>query len=164
MRRTYTIEEQKQQKRDRLYQWTPEKEILAHTWIENMQTQKERTMIQGAIFNCILGENIGSEYNKKRPVLIISNNRLNKSANTITVIVLSTKLKFKTTGKGTKIPCYKSHHFLRQENYDFLREDSVVKAEYMMNVSRVRLSDFLGKISEKDLNSIKKCVNWVLNG
>ncbi|MEW5208098.1 type II toxin-antitoxin system PemK/MazF family toxin, partial [Bacillus cereus] len=70
---------QKTQKSAALTRWHSNKITLAHRWIDDEVTQKQRRMVQGAIHLCELGENVGSEQNKKRPVLIISNNNINKN-------------------------------------------------------------------------------------
>ena len=49
----------------------PNKITLANEWIENEQTQMKRLIVQGAIFTCELGENIGTEQNGERSVLVL---------------------------------------------------------------------------------------------
>ena len=86
-------------KNQALMTWNSEKIKLSDQWIDNEVNQRNRTMSQRAIYLCNLGENIGSEQCKLRPVLIVSNNKINKGNNVI-VVPLSTKIKTITNKKG----------------------------------------------------------------
>lgn len=145
---------QKTQKSAALTRWHSNKITLAHRWIDDEITQKQRRMVQGAIHLCELGENVGSEQNKKRPVLIISNNNINKNNTNVVVIPLSSKLATKTNKKGTVIPRYSTHYFLKKSKYTFLDSDSSVKTEHIATVSKVRLDAFLGKIDQDDIDKV----------
>lgn len=148
------IEEIKKNKTTALKNWSSIKTILSNNWISDEETPKKRTISKGAIMICDLGENIGSEQNKKRPVLVVSNNHINQGNNVI-VVPLSTKLKTKHNKNGKVVPRYPSHYFLKQEKYPFLEEDSVVKCENIRTVSKIRLSDYIGLVSEEDYHKIK---------
>jgi len=56
---------------------------LSCDWIENSENQIFRHPIQGAVYQCQLGENIGNEQGEHRPVLIVSNNTMNSIQQTI---------------------------------------------------------------------------------
>lgn len=75
-------------KKAKLDEWHPKKIALANEWIENEQTQMKRPIIRGAIFTCELGENIGTEQNGERPVLILSNDRINRTSGNVKVAPL----------------------------------------------------------------------------
>lgn len=107
---------------------------------------------RGAIFDAELGEgNIGGEKNKTRPVLVISPNRLNKG-HTVVVVPLSTKFKLNQNG----LPKYRNHYLLKQSNYSFLVQDSVIKFEDIRSIDVVRLRQLRGNISIDDMHRMEK--------
>jgi len=140
--------------------WTEDKIFLSKEWIENENTQKKRNMVRGAIHICKLGENIGSEQNEERPVLIISNDLVNSTGGNVTVIPLTSRLTKKTV-KGKEVPKYRSHYFLKKDDYDFLTYDSALKCEDITTVSKIRLGDYLGNVTDSDLSKVLIRVKWV---
>ncbi|MGL4373926.1 MAG: type II toxin-antitoxin system PemK/MazF family toxin [Turicibacter sp.] len=155
-------EDLKKDKIAALKKWGIEKTSLSTNWISNEDTQKKRPISKGAIMICDLGENIGSEQNKKRPVLVVSPNQINKGNNVI-VVPLSTKLKTKTNKNGKIVPRYSSHYFLQKQNYLFLEQDSAVKCENIRTVSKVRLGDYLGLVSSEDYQKIENRLKNILD-
>ncbi|MET3507704.1 type II toxin-antitoxin system PemK/MazF family toxin [Halalkalibacter oceani] len=156
----------KAKKEERIRNWTERKIKLAHKWIENEDVQKARPMIQGAIHLCMLGENVGNEQGGERPVLVISNNRVNSSSGNVKVIPLTTKLKTKTVKrKGAEriVPKVATHYFLKKAKYNFLDKDSAAKVEETTTVSKVRLTAYLGNIDESDLPAIKSRLKWLFD-
>lgn len=154
-------ETRKTKKEDALRTWTEEKVKLAKEWIDNEATQKSRNMVRGAIHICTLGENIGSEQNEERPVLIISNDLVNSTGGNVTVIPLTSRLTKKKIKGGKEVPKYRSHYFLMRSKYSFLTYDSALKCEDITTVSKIRLGDHLGTISQDDLDKIMVRVKWV---
>lgn len=66
----------------------------------------KRLIVQGTIFTCELGENIGTEQNGERSMLVLSNDRINRTSGNVKIAPLTTKLKTKiiTDRKGkTKV-------------------------------------------------------------
>ena len=133
---------------------------------------KKRTINVGEIWNCDLGFNIGDEKNKKRPVLVISNNRINQSGKVIVLFMTdalgkvdtvknfpkqnSWYLLFSTTTDndmmfkaGRRIPKNKIA-------YDCLHKDTIVQCEEIRSVSKSRFdSMIMGTIDPNDLKIIK---------
>lgn len=155
--RMVSNEKQKADKERALRAWTEEKIRLSKDWIDNETAQKRRNMVRGAIHLCKLGENIGSEQNEERPVLIISNDLMNSTGGNVTVIPLTSRLSKKP---GTNQPKFRSHYFLLKSKYQFLTYDSAVKAEDITTVSKIRLGDHLGTINADDLQKIAIRVKW----
>ena len=70
-------------------------------------------MKRGDLFFADLSPTVGSEINKRRPVLIVSNNANNRSASTVTVSITSTPLTLGTVtvasngtfSKSFTVPC-----------------------------------------------------------
>lgn len=154
-------------KKAKLDEWHPKKIALANEWIENEQKQMKRPIIRGAIFTCELGENIGTEQNGERPVLVISNDWINRTSGSVKIAPLSTKLKTKTItdrkGKTKIVPRLKTHYFLQKEVYPFLAQTSAVKLEELTTVNKVRLKQHIGNINDDDLNKIMNRVKWVFD-
>lgn len=151
----------KSRKEKVLRKWTETKISLSKAWIDNETTQKKRNMVRGAIHVCNLGENIGSEQNEERPVLIISNDLVNSTGGNVIVIPLTSRLTKKVV-KGNEVPKYRSHYFLKKDYYKFLTYDSALKCEDITTVSKIRLGDHLGNVTESDLSKILIRVKWVL--
>lgn len=157
----------KQKKEKDLNAWQPRKVKMALEFIDDEQIQQKRNFVKGAIHLCELGENIGSEQNEERPVLIVSNNRINSTATNVKVIPLSKTLKTKeiTNRKGKKqsVPKLGTHFFLKKDKYSFLTYDSAAMAEGITTVSKIRLGKHLGEISEDDLRKVLSRLKWVFD-
>jgi mRNA interferase MazF len=155
-------------KKWKLKQWHQKKEDLSIKWIENETIERGRKLKQGAIYLCVLGENIGSEINtddgELRPVLVVSNDTINNTADNVTVVPLSKQLRYFLNRRGEKRPKYKSHYFLFKENYPFLHYDSAVRCEEVRTVSKIRIDRKLGNVSTPVLKQILKCLDWVTKG
>lgn len=151
------IENEKQSKKQRLANWAISKEELSYEWIENSGNFKNRYIKQGDIFICELGENIGHEQNKGRPVLILSNTRYNENGLATIAPLTST---IRADDNVLKI---KTHYVLRKENYDFLENNSTVLVENIKTVSSVRLGNYIGNIEESDFSAIKTRLKTLFN-
>ncbi|MFQ6585412.1 type II toxin-antitoxin system PemK/MazF family toxin [Priestia megaterium] len=161
------IEKLKIEKEQLLNEWHPRKVEMAKRFIEEETMQKERNMVKGAIHLCELGENIGSEQNEERPVLIVSNDRINSTATNVKIIPLSKTLKTKTIknrkGKTQIVPKVGTHFFLKRDKYGFLTYNSAAMAEGITTVSKIRLGKHLGNISDEDLKKILSRLKWVFD-
>ncbi|WP_340395773.1 type II toxin-antitoxin system PemK/MazF family toxin, partial [Bacillus smithii] len=158
------IEVKKTKKEKALRTWNEEKIQLAKDWIENEGEQKRRKIVQGGIYLCTLGENIGSEQNtehgEQRPVIVLSNNMINPTAPNVLIAPLSKQLKTKQNRKGLTVPKYNSHYFLYKNKYSFLNYDSAVKTEELRSVSKIRLNVLLGQVDDKDFKKILARLKW----
>ena len=157
---TNDLEKKKADKEDAIKKWTIEKIEIAKQYIEREAIQKARKMVHGAVYMCQLGENIGSEQNELRPVIVLSNNRMNASSGNVTVAPLSKKVRTKIVN-GKEVPRYSSHFILKKEKYHFLDYDSTVKTEDIITVSKIRLKEHLGNIEPENLKRIKNRIKWV---
>lgn len=106
---------------------------------------KSFAVVQGAIFICQFGDNIGNEINKTRPCLIVSGNQMNTKDWNVIVAPLTTNISNFQRVVG---------YILYQKKYPFLKENSVVKINQVRTVSRIRLTQFLGRISAEDLAKV----------
>lgn len=144
--------------------WLAHKIELIELKEKQISSGRKITALRGAIYNVELGmDNIGSEKNKKRPCLVISNNKLN-SGDTVIVIPLSTHFpNIVNTTTGEMTPRYKNHFILHTSTYPFLSKDSAVKCEDIRVIDKIRLCELLGNLSPTDLNKIKNCLRYSLD-
>lgn len=144
----------KQEKIQKLGIWGISKESLALEWISNQEKQKERYINQGEIYLCELGENIGHEQTKQRPVIILSDTRYNSNG-LVTIAPLTSTVKLNQVVVDKKSPMIKTHYVLRKSKYVFLKNDSTVLSENVRTVSTIRLSAYKGKVDDGDIAGIK---------
>lgn len=131
---------------------------------------KHKKVKYGQVWYCNLGSNIGEEKNKNRPILVVSNNEINKTGKFIGVCITDAKGKVDINGftnKNTWALIYSNTHL--QENkyhpnrvipqnalqYYFLDKDSVVQCEEIRSLSKVRLDTYIGRLHINDMERIK---------
>lgn len=115
---------------------------------------------RGAIFNCNLGENVASELNGRRPVLIVSNDTGNRYSNDVIIIPLTKSNNKSESGKLKLLP---THYEIKRSKYN-ITHDSVVKAEGIRAVNKHRLdSKSIDVIDFTDMQEIEKCLVAALN-
>ncbi|MGR3179147.1 MAG: type II toxin-antitoxin system PemK/MazF family toxin [Candidatus Anammoxibacter sp.] len=102
---------------------------------------------RGEIWLVSLEPVIGSETGKTQPALIISNNRNNEFANTITVIPI--------TSKTDKI--YPFEVFVSKE-YHKLQKDSKIKTNQIRTVDKKRLVKYLSALPRDKLKEVEQAV------
>lgn len=102
---------------------------------------------RGEIYLVSLDPTIGSEINKTRPGLIISNNINNEFSQTLTVIPI--------TSKVSKV--YPFEVFLSSLKTG-LGRDSKAKCNQIRTIDKKRLIKVLGKISSEKLREIEKAL------
>ena len=122
---------------------------------------------------CNLGFNIGEEKNKMRPVLVISNNKINRSGKVVVICITDAIGKL----NQNDLPSQDSWYLLYSDTMDdkkmyragrkikfnqkankFLDKDSVVQCEEIRSISKARLNrnkGCIGKIDNEDLKFIK---------
>lgn len=105
-----------------------------------MKTFPER----GKIYQVCLDPTIGSEINKTRPALIISNNINNQVAQTVTVIPITSNIE----------KVYPFETFLPSQESE-LPEDSKAKCNQIRTIDKKRLVKSLGRISKEKLKDIE---------
>jgi len=68
-----------------------QKNKVEYNRISKFNTSKRRQVLHGQIWYCDMGYNIGTEKNKMRPVLIMSNNKINTSEKIVVVCITDAK-------------------------------------------------------------------------
>lgn len=144
-------EENKNEKENKLIAWNQEKMKLCLNWTDLSDSEKNRHFTTGDIFYCDLGENIGYEITKQRPVIVLSDSHYNK--NGLVVVAPITKNLFR----------HKTNYFLKKEKYNFLMCDSCVKVSQMRSVASIRMKKRIGKINSDDLHNIKSRIKILFN-
>ncbi|MEG4500577.1 type II toxin-antitoxin system PemK/MazF family toxin [Microcoleus sp. F10-C6] len=105
-------------------------------------------MKRGEIYYANLSPTVGSEIDKRRPVLVVSNDANNRAANTVTILPI--------TSNVTRV--YPFEVLLNPEDSG-LSKPSQVQAQQVRTISKQRISsDAVGSLSEE----IMQLVNAVL--
>ena len=103
---------------------------------------------RGEIWLVNLDPTIGAEIKKIRPALIISNDRNNQYALTVTIIPI--------TDHGQKV--YPFHVALPIPSPG-LTKDSKIKCEHIRTVDKIRLVKFLGSVSSEILEQTEQALS-----
>jgi mRNA interferase MazF len=105
-------------------------------------------MKRGEIYYANLSPTVGSEIDKRRPVLVVSNDANNRAANTVTILPI--------TSNVTRV--YPFEILLNPEDSS-LSKPSKVQAQQVRTISKQRItSDAVGSLSEE----IRQLVNAAL--
>lgn len=110
-------------------------------------------MKRGEIYYANLNPTIGSEINKKRPVLIISNNSNNRASSTVTVLPITSNI--------SKI--YPFEVALPAEESD-LPKDSKIQCQQIRTISKLRIGTAkIGIVTENTLLKIENATKLHLD-
>ena len=144
--------------------WATTKERIALDFFQLRGRMSSWKKEKGEIFWCDLGENIGYETNKKRPVVVLSSSKRNKRLSHVTVAPISSTIKYKKIEDVRSGLKYPFHFLLRSNVYRFLNNDSVIKLEQLRTVSKNRLDGYpIGQLSDEDLKIINKKISKFLD-
>ncbi len=115
-----------------------------------------------AIVTVLLGENVGFEKNKVRPAVVVSVDANNRSSGNIAIVPL-TKEENKidrTTGKPIRKRLLDSQYKLLKSNYNKLKHTSIVQCEDVRIVSKARIGDVIGFVTDSDMKQINKRLKY----
>jgi Growth inhibitor len=139
--------------------------------ISKSPTSKRLQILQGSVWHCDLGFNVGTEKNKLRPVLIISNNLVNRTEKVVVLSITDAK------GKVNQniLPAQDSWYLLYADTtdvnkmvvpnrvirggaipYTFLDKDSIVQCEEIRAVSKARFDCVKGAVGQLTPNDLQK--------
>jgi len=102
---------------------------------------------RGEIYIVCLDPTIGSEINKTRPALIISNDMNNQFSSTITVIPITSSL--------SKIYPFEVYFSSKESG---LIKNSKAKCNQIRTIDKKRLIEIKGKVSNKKIKEIEKAL------
>lgn len=109
-------------------------------------------MKQGEIWYANLNPTKGSEQAGHRPVVIVSGNLLNSYLDIVICCPLTTKIKN-----------YKGNVVVTPNKANELEQPSEILTFHIRSISKNRLTKKVGTIASIELESIKKCLNEILN-
>jgi mRNA interferase MazF len=110
-------------------------------------------MKRGEIYYADLSPAVGSEMDKSRPILIVSNDANNRAANTVTILPI--------TSNVTRI--YPFEVLLNPEDSG-LSKPSKVQAQQVRTISKQRInSDAVGKVSEEIMELVEAAIKLHLD-
>ncbi|MEU5512757.1 type II toxin-antitoxin system PemK/MazF family toxin [Streptomyces fungicidicus] len=134
---------------------------------------KAKQILQGEIWDCDYGFNIGAEKNKERMVVVISNNSLNRMGKVVVLPITDAKNKIdvalrlpnKTNNYLLYTTSTNPFHWYDQGRtlpssaiqYSWLRKDSIISCEEPRSMSKARFgSQKKGDLNPVDLEGLKK--------
>ncbi|HES4362142.1 TPA: type II toxin-antitoxin system PemK/MazF family toxin [Streptococcus pyogenes] len=144
--------------------WATKKERIALDFFRLRSGMSWWEKEKGEVFWCDLGENIGQETNKKRPVVVLSSSKRNKRLSHATVAPITSTIRYKKTGDAISGLKYPFHFLMKNNVYQFLDNDSVIKLEQLRTISKNRLDGYpIGQLSDEDLKIINKKISNFLD-
>ncbi len=102
---------------------------------------------RGEIYLVSLDPTIGSEINKTRPALVISNNVNNQLSKTVTVIPITSQVK----------KVYPFEVFISSQDSG-LPKDSKAKCDQIRTIDKMRLVKLLGRLKSEKMKEIAKAL------
>ncbi|MEG4630107.1 type II toxin-antitoxin system PemK/MazF family toxin [Microcoleus sp. AR_TQ3_B6] len=110
-------------------------------------------MKRGKIYYANLSPTVGSEIDKRRPVLVVSNEANNRAANTVTILPI--------TSNVTRV--YPFEVLLNPEDSG-LSKPSKVQAQQVRTISKQRItSDAVGSLSEEIMHLVNAALKLHLD-
>jgi mRNA interferase MazF len=110
-------------------------------------------MKRGEIYYANLSPTVGSEIDKRRPVLVVSNDANNRAANTVTILPI--------TSNVTRV--YPFEVLLNPEDSG-LSKPSKVQAQQVRTISKQRISsDAVGSLSEEIMQLVNAALKLHLD-
>ena len=110
-------------------------------------------MKRGEIYYANLSPTVGSEIDKRRPVLVVSNDANNRAANTVTILPI--------TSNVTRV--YPFEVLLNPEDSG-LSKPSKVQAQQVRTISKQRItSDTVGSLSEEIMQLVNAALKLHLD-
>ena len=110
-------------------------------------------MKRGEIYYANLSPTVGSEIDKRRPVLVVSNDANNRAANTVTILPI--------TSNVTRV--YPFEVLLNPEDSG-LAKPSKVQAQQVRTISKQRItSDAVGSLSEEIMQLVNAALKLHLD-
>lgn len=114
----------------------------------NNERVEQKLILRGDIILADLSPGIKSEQQGLRPCLVVSNNFGNKFSPTITVVPLTSVMKKKSLPTHIKI-----------NGGEFgLDKDSIILAEGIRTIDKVRLRDYIGKVDSKTMMKVENAI------
>lgn len=101
---------------------------------------------RGEIYYADLSPVVGSEQGGVRPVLVLQNDTGNKFSSTTIIAPITSVPKKRSQPTHVFIDC------------DFLESKSVILLEQLRTIDKRRLSDYLGQLSQEDMQRVESAM------
>jgi mRNA interferase MazF len=145
----------------------------------SLRTVRKKQVLQGEIWECDLGFNVGEEKNKKRFVIVISNNKVNRTGKVVVAPITDAVGKINSVG----LPQHNTWYLLYTAStnpsnwydstrtvprsavqYSWLTKDSVIQCEELRSVSKARLlNSKVGDLDPNDFSRLKTKIKKVFD-
>lgn len=155
------------------------KDKLNYHKISDYNRIKRKKVNQKEIWECDFGFNIGQEKNKKRPVIILSNNNANRSGKVLIAPITDAFGKINQYNLPQQNTWYLLYsdttnpRNMYQQNrriprnaiaYNWIYKDSIIQCEEMQSVSKARLSNSkIGVLHNNDWEILKSKITNVFD-
>lgn len=104
---------------------------------------------RGDILVADLGRTGGSEQAGERFVVVISNNVGNKFSPTLIVVSMTSQI------KNMHLP---THIRIKPDKYKFLSKDTMILAEQIRTLDKLKVKTVVSSLSESDLNKLNRAL------
>lgn len=126
-------------------------------YIKGNEFKLTKKLVRGDIVSIDFGVNVGKEKSGIRPAVVLSDIVTNERSENI--IVAPTTAYINKINKGqTKARMLRSQFILSRKYYKQLNRTSIVQLEDIRSVSKKRINNFLGTLSEKSLKDMEQCI------
>ncbi|WP_314330088.1 type II toxin-antitoxin system PemK/MazF family toxin [Abiotrophia defectiva] len=147
----------------KLSRWAETKKRIALDCLGDNRYKSLRIR-KGEVLYCDLGENIGHETNKCRPVLVISSTKNNSKFPYVLVAPISSKVHYKYRNGRCSGLKYPTEVLLNKNEYSYLSKDSVVKLSQLRTVEKKRfIGSVIGSVNEATIEFINEKIMHILD-
>ncbi|WP_207463770.1 type II toxin-antitoxin system PemK/MazF family toxin [Enterococcus mundtii] len=122
---------------------------------------KERFLKQYDIVYCDLGMGVACEKRGMRPCVVLGNNIINRTSTNIIIAPL-TKLANKRDLSGN-VKLLATHVVLSNKFYKQLPFTSIIQLEDVRSVSKERIAEYVGDLSDRDKELVKEAQRFVFD-
>ena len=142
--------------------WHVEKKRLSSLYLSDHKKYDKIRIERNCIYMAELGQNLGRELTKVRPVLVISTDDFNSKSQPTALVIPITEDMVRDFRNPDK-PRYQSHYFLLHSKYSFLEQDSSLQLEQIRCLSKIRFKRFMGRITEEDSDNINNKLKYFIS-
>lgn len=130
-------------------------------FIRGNEFKLNKLLERGDIISVDFGVNIGREKSGIRPAVVLSD--VNSNGRSENIIVAPTT-SYVNRMRGGRVDLFPSQFILSKKYYKQLDKTSIVQLEDIRSVSKKRITNFLGRLSDQSLEDMDKCLKDTLMG
>lgn len=128
-------------------------------YIRGNDFKLKRILKRGDIISIDFGVNVGREKSGIRPAIVLSDATVNERSENIIVAPTTSYFNKMQNGRVKLLP---SQFILSNKFYRQLAITSIVQLEDIRSVSKKRINNFLGDLSDKSLEDMDECLRNTL--